>query len=77
MSESLKFPQLPFSAKLAIALVPFMGWVMLAEFIIDRHGLDSLLPFYRVGNFCIYDLAVLCIALGAWALAEYQLAPEL
>ena len=72
MSQSVSFPQLPFTAKLATTLVPFMGWVMFAEFVIDRHGWDVALPFYRVGNFCLYDLAVLLALLVAWLVSEYR-----
>jgi hypothetical protein len=68
----IAFTQLGFWPKLALTLVPFMGWVMFAEFVIDRHGWGAVLPFYRVGNFCIYDAVVLAASLFAWAYAEYD-----
>lgn len=64
--EKLRFPQLPLAAKLAIALVPFMGWVMFAEFVIDRQGWHTYLPLYRFGEFCTYDAIVLLASFGAW-----------
>ena len=43
-----------------------MAWVMFAEPVIDRHGLDAWLPYYRVGNFCPYDVAVILALTAAW-----------
>jgi hypothetical protein len=47
-----------------------MAWVMFAEFVIDRHGLDEFLPYYRVGNLCPYDLAIIAIILAFWIVAH-------
>ena len=44
----------------------FMAWVMIEEFEIDRHHLDRFLPFYKVGNLCVYDLAVLMLIAVLW-----------
>jgi hypothetical protein len=62
----IAFPQLPFTARAATFLSMFMAWVLFAEFVIDRHGLDRLLPFYRVGNLCPYELAVGTLLLLLW-----------
>ena len=43
-----------------------MPAVLIAEFVIDRHGLDTFLPFYRVGNLCPYELAVIAVLAFAW-----------
>lgn len=37
------------------------SWVLIAEFVIDRYGFDKYLPFYRFGDVCIWDFAVLAI----------------
>lgn len=61
----LKFRDLPTSVKLATAVTGFSAWVLVEEFIIDRHQLDIWLPFYKVGNLCVYDLVVAAIIVGA------------
>jgi hypothetical protein len=61
------FAALPLLTRFATLAVWFVGWVLFAEFVIDRHGLDRYLPFYRVGNLCPYDLAVIAILAAAWA----------
>lgn len=63
------FKTLPFIERLATFLTFFFAWVLFAELVIDRHGLDAYLPFYRVGNLCPWDLAVVALlALGWWRL---------
>lgn len=74
--EKLRFPQLPTAAKLATALVPFLGWVMFAEFVIDRQGWHKFLPLYRFGEFCTYDAIVLLASLGAWWFCERRFKRE-
>jgi hypothetical protein len=64
--EPISFAQLPLIIRLASLLTLFLGWVCFAEFVIDRHGLDRFLPFYRVGNLCPYDAAVIAILVGVW-----------
>lgn len=58
------FSEMPLVVRGAAAATGFMAWVLFAELIIDRHGLDRWLPFYRLGNFCVYD-AVAIILIGA------------
>jgi hypothetical protein len=59
MSRRLRFADLPRLAQVATGLVLVQSWVLTAEFVIDRHGLSEHLPFYRHGNICVWDLAVL------------------
>ncbi len=59
----IHFTDLPFIVQLASVSVYFLGWVTFAELIIDRHGLDKYLPYYRLGNLCPYDIVVI-VALG-------------
>ncbi|HVL70150.1 MAG TPA: hypothetical protein VM364_23015 [Vicinamibacterales bacterium] len=61
--DRIAFWQLPLWVRLAAALSVFNTWVIIAEFVIDRHGLDAHLPFYRYGAICVYEVVVL-IALG-------------
>ena len=60
------FPDLPIAVRVSVFLSFFMAWVLVAEFIIDRHGLDRFLPFYRVGNLCLYDLVVVTLLVALW-----------
>lgn len=64
--ETIRFKSLPAAVRLTTLATWFMAWVLFAEFVIDRYGLDAWLPYYRVGNFCPYDVLVI-VALGfAW-----------
>lgn len=58
----LRFKDLPRAVRVAAATSFFMAWVLFAEFVIDCYGLDRFLPFYRVGDLCPYDLAVVAIS---------------
>ena len=41
------------------AALTLLDWVLIAEFVIDRLQTDNLLPFYRYGNVCLWDIAVI------------------
>ncbi len=49
----------PLILKIAIALTFFNTWVLIAEFVIDRYGFDKYLPFYRYGDVCVWEIAVI------------------
>ena len=66
MISKIRFADLPTIVRVMTCLSIFMGWVMLAEFVIDRHELDQFLPYYRVGNFCVYDLIVALALIAFW-----------
>lgn len=55
----IAFHQLPLWIRLAAALTLLNTWILVAEFVIDRYGLDDYLPFYRYGNVCLWDIAVI------------------
>jgi hypothetical protein len=57
--ERIAFHQLPRWVRVAAALSLFNTWVLIAEFVIDRYGLDDVLPFYRYGDVCLWDIAVI------------------
>ena len=57
--QRIAFHQLPRWVRLAAALTVFNTWVLIAEFVIDRYGLDESLPFYRYGDICLWDIAVI------------------
>ena len=64
--DKVRFAQLPTIVKFSTLLTLFLAWVAFAEFFIDRHGLDRHLPFYKVGNLCPYDLAVVVGLILVW-----------
>ena len=66
--QKQKFSDLPLFVQFTSLATVFMGWVLFAELIIDRHGYDRLLPFYRVGNLCPYDIAVVLALVASWML---------
>ncbi|HUG41645.1 MAG TPA: hypothetical protein VMM12_14245, partial [Longimicrobiales bacterium] len=57
----IEFWQLPLWVRIAVALTFFNTWVLIAEFVIDRYGIDEYLPFYRYGDVCIWEIAVLLV----------------
>lgn len=57
--QRIAFYQLPLWVRLAAALTLLNTWVLVAEFVIDRYGLDEYLPFYRYGDICLWDIAVI------------------
>jgi hypothetical protein len=61
LTGPIAFHQLPLWVRLAAALTLFNTWVLIAEFVIDRYGLDAYLPFYRYGDVCLWDIAVIIL----------------
>ena len=59
---------MPPLAQLTSFMTLFMAWVMFEEWVIDRHGLDRYLPFYRVGNLCLYDFGMVLMLGTLWFL---------
>lgn len=57
--ERIAFYQLPLWIRIAAPLTLLNTWVLIAEFVIDRYGLDKYLPLYRYADLCIWDGAVI------------------
>ena len=55
----IAFHQLPLWIRLAAALTLLNTWILIAEFVIDRYGLDDYLPLYKYGDLCLWDIAVI------------------
>ena len=64
--SKVPFARLPFVVQFATMLSLFVAWVCFEEFVIDRQGLDQYLPYYRFGNFCVYDIAVIVLLAVLW-----------
>jgi hypothetical protein len=60
-THRIAFWQLPLWVRLAAALTVFNTWVLIAEFVIDRYGIDEYLPFYRYGDVCLWEVAVIAL----------------
>jgi hypothetical protein len=66
----LPFKHLPLIVKIAAGIAFFNSWVLFEEIVVDRQGLWRYMPFYRVGDFCVWDLTVaLLILFGLWRLS--------
>ena len=68
--SKVKFAELPVLTKVSTLGTFFIGWILFAEFVIDRHGWDRFLPYYRVGNLCPYELVVAAFLVGIWFTLE-------
>jgi len=65
--ERLSFRQLPLVVQITVGVAFFTAWVSFEEFVVDRHGLWRYMPLYKVGEFCVWDLAVaLVIGFSIW-----------
>ncbi len=52
------------AVKCATALTFVNTFVLVEEFVIDRQGLSKYLPLYRVGQFCVWDIVAISLAIG-------------
>ena len=68
--QTIRFTALPLSVRIMTCASMLMAWVLVAEFVIDRYGLDVYLPFYRVGDLCPYDVVALAAVIAFWFLAH-------
>ena len=69
----MTFQQLPLVAKVGVGVAFYDAWWSIEEFLIDRHGLWRYMPYYRVGDPCVWDVAVgLLIVTGLWWLSRSQ-----
>jgi hypothetical protein len=65
----LSFGQLPLLVRVVTGVALFNAWVSFEEFVVDRIGLWKYMPYYKVGEGCVWDLtvAVVIVAGLAWA----------
>ena len=75
--ETIQFRQLPLIAKVAIGIAFNNAWWSIEEFVIDRHSLWHYMPGYRVGDPCVWDLAVALLSIGGlWWLSRRSPQPS-
>ena len=69
--EMLSFKQMPLVVKIAVGVVFLNTWSLPEEFVIDRHGLWKYMPYYKVAEGCVWDLAVaLIIGFTIWRVSS-------
>ena len=69
--DRLSFRQLPLVVKIAVWVAFNNAWWSIEEFVIDRQGLWKYMPYYRVANACVWDLAVgLITAFAIWHISR-------
>jgi cytochrome c-type biogenesis protein CcmH/NrfF len=63
------FRQLPLFVRVVVGIALINLWVSFEEFVVDRVGLWKYMPGYKVGMFCLWDLAVVLLVIAAitWA----------
>ena len=62
---TLAFKQLPLAVKIVVWVVFNNVWWSIEEFVIDRKGLWKYMPYYKVADACVWDLAVAVVTLLA------------
>ena len=67
--EKLRFKQMPLVVKIAVGLVFNNVWWSMEEFVINRNGLWKYMPYYKVDDACVWDLAValITVVVICWA----------
>ena len=63
-------PRVPLLVRIAVVLTFYNSFVLFEELIVDRRGLWRYLPLYKLGQFCIWDLAaivgILFVVFNEW-----------
>lgn len=68
--DPMEFRRLPLSVRVMTCASMFMGWVLFAEFVIDRYGWHEFLPYYRFADICPYELLVAVLIVVFWVRAH-------
>jgi hypothetical protein len=66
----ITFAQLPLVVRIMTVASMFMAWVLFAELVLDRYGFDKFLPFYRLADLGVYDVAVALAICVFWVMAH-------
>jgi len=68
---TVPFNQLPIIVRVGLGVAFNNAWWSIEEFVIDRHSLWRYMPYYRVADPCVWDLAVALITIvGLWWLSR-------
>lgn len=66
----IRFGGLPLLVKIAVGVCFFSFWILFEEVVVDRHGLSKFMPYYRVGDPCLWDLAAFIFMIAGLAYAS-------
>lgn len=65
--QNLTFRQLPWVVRIAVGVAFLNLWVNIEGLVIDRYGIWKYMPYYKVGDACVWDLTVtIIIAFAIW-----------
>lgn len=65
--QSLAFRQLPWAVRIAVGIAFLNAWVNIEQLVIDRYGIWKYMPYYKVGDACVWDLTVsIIIVFAIW-----------
>lgn len=65
--QSLAFRQLPWVVRIAVGVAFLNAWVNIEQLVIDRYGIWKYMPYYKVGDACVWDLSVsIIIVFAIW-----------
>ena len=65
--QSLTFRQLPWVVRIAVGVAFLNAWVNIEQLVIDRYGIWKYMPYYKVGDACVWDLTVsIIIVFAIW-----------
>ncbi len=51
--------RVPLLVRIAVVVTFYNSFVLFEELVVDRRGLWRYLPLYKLGQFCIWDLAAI------------------
>jgi len=72
--RTFEFKQLPLAVKIAVGIAFLEAWVSIEQLVIDRYGLWKYMPYYKVTDPCVWDLAVaVIISLAIWSASTRSL----
>lgn len=64
---TIEFKQLPLLVKIAVGLAFLNAWELIERLVIDRYGVWKYMPFYKVADLCVWDLAAaVIISVALW-----------
>jgi len=75
--ERLAFRDLPLAVRIAVGFAAGLTWVFIEEHIVEPFKLYRYMPFYRVGNFCVYDFTVVLIIVSCVWYFSRRAAPNI
>ncbi len=62
--EKVTFGSLPTLVKIGTGLAILSAWIIFEEVVIDRYGIWEVLPNYKKGFFCVWDLTAFILVIG-------------